>query len=237
MLDAWHVALTWFLFVAVWLLRASLLCNAQAFHWKHFYRQTVAERQRHGEALWLLCFFFVFVFLQLCSFIANFLSLSFLFWAVWFLSALTTLTPSKWLCPPPPPLPRLQEKLLKNGIRYVVCIVVYHFSHTHTHPSLLSAGARRLCLFYCGLGRAPVWAACHSPGYSMYSESCASFFFFFFLCCLFFQIIVWQRWLWWLFCFFVFSGACEPSRPRVWVEVHCSERLIMEKCVYVFFLV
>lgn len=83
-------------------------------------------------------------------------------------------------------------------------------THTHTHPSLLSAGARRLCLFYCGLGRAPVWAACHSPGYSMYSESCASFFFFFLSCVVFFQIIVWQRWLWWLFCFLFFQGLARP---------------------------
>lgn len=91
-------------------------------------RQSGREAETHGEALWLL-FFCVCV---LCSFIANFLFLSFLFWAVWFLSALTTVTLSKWLCPPPLPLPHLQEKVLKNGIRYVVCIVVYHFSHTHT---------------------------------------------------------------------------------------------------------
>ncbi len=158
----------------------------------------------------------LFCFLLLCSFIANFLFLSFLFWAVWFLS----LTPSKWLCPPPPPLPHLQEKVLKNGIRYVVCILWCTISvtpPTHPHPSLLSAGARRLCLFYCGLGRVPVWAACHIPGYSMYSESCASFFFYF-LCCVFFSnyclttaVVVAV-----LFCFFILGLSRPPTLEFGW---------------------
>lgn len=32
---------------------------------------------------------------------------------------------------------------------------------------------------------------------------------------------------------FFSSGAFEASRPGVWVEVHCGERLIMEKCACV----
>lgn len=153
MLDAWRIALTWFLFVAVWLLRASLLCNAQAFQWKHFYRQTEWQRGRDTARLFdCCCFFGVCV---LCSFIANFLFLSFLFWAVWFLSAFTMVTLSKWLCPPPPPHPHLQEKVLKNGIRYVVCIVVYHFSHTHTHTprSSLLVHAVSVCFIVDLAGR------------------------------------------------------------------------------------
>lgn len=124
---------------------------------------------------------------------------------------------------------------------YQVCCVycgVPFQSHTYP-PSLLSAGACRLCLFYCGLGRAPVWAACHSPGYSMYSESCASFFFFFFLSCVVFffsKLLSDSSGCGGCFVAFFTSGAFEASRPGVWVEVHCSERLIIEKCMCVFFL-
>ncbi len=63
MLDAWHTALTWFLFAAVWLLRASLLCNAQAFQWKHFYRHRQWQRGRDTAQLFdcFVLFFCCFV--------------------------------------------------------------------------------------------------------------------------------------------------------------------------------
>lgn len=89
---SWRATLGWFLcvcvvflFAAARLLRASLLCKAQAFQLKHFYRQSGgrgAEMEQRS-----LIFFFP---------IANFLFLSFLFWAVWF----SSVTTGKWLSLP-----------------------------------------------------------------------------------------------------------------------------------------
>lgn len=58
--------------------------------------------------------------------------------------------------------------------------------------------------------------------------------FFSFLCCLFSDncltaVVVVAV----LFC--AFFSSCEASHPGVWVEVHCGEGLIMEKCACVFF--
>ncbi len=182
MLDAWHTALTWFLFVAVWLLRASLLCNAQAFQWKHFYRHRQWQRGRDTAQLFdcFVLFFYCFVLsLQtFCFYPSCSERFDFYHWhqaSGFALHLLRSLIFRR----------RCWRMVL--GMSCVYCGVPFQ-SHppTHPHPSLLSAGARRLCLFYCGLGRVPVWAACHIPGYSMYSESCASFFFYF-LCCVFFS--------------------------------------------------
>lgn len=230
MLDAWHTALTWFLFVAVWLLRASLLCNSEAFQWKHFYRHR--QWQRGRDMARLFDCFVLFCFLLLCSFIANFLFfLSFLFWAVWFLSV----TPSKWLCPPPPPLPRLQEKVLKNGIRYVVCIVVYHFSHTHTPPrSSRLVHAVSVC-FIVDLAERQSGLPATAQG-TVCTVNIAPVFFFSSFLLSFFKLLSDSSGCGGCFVAFFTSGAFEASRPGVWVEVHCSERLIIEKCMCVFFL-
>lgn len=178
MLDAWHTALTWFLFVAVWLLRASLLCNPQAFQWKHFYRHRQWQRGRDTARLFdcFVLFFCCFVLsLQtFCFYPSCSERFDFYQWHQASGFALHLLRPLVFR--------RRCWRMVLGMLCVLWCTI--SVTHTHTPPSLLSAGARRLCLFYCGLGRAPVWAACHSPGYSMYSESCASFFFSF-LCCLF----------------------------------------------------
>lgn len=46
------------MFVAVWLLRASLLCNPQAFQWKHFYRHRQWQRGTETARLFDFVLFF-----------------------------------------------------------------------------------------------------------------------------------------------------------------------------------
>lgn len=88
---SWRATLGWFLCVLFFCLqqRGSWELHScvklKLFSWSTFIDRAVAEEQRWSKALW-------FSF----SPIANFLFLSFLFWAVWF----SSVTTGKWLSLP-----------------------------------------------------------------------------------------------------------------------------------------
>lgn len=124
--------------------------------------------------------------------------------------------------------------MLKNGIRYVVCIVVYHFSHTHTPPrSSRLVHAVSVCFIVDLAGRQSGPPATAQG--TVCTVNIAPVFFFLLSCCLFSNYCLTAAVVVAVLLLFFSSGAFEASRPGVWVEVHCGERLIMEKCACVCF--
>ncbi len=192
MLDAWHTALTWFLFVAVWLLRASLLCNPQAFQWKHFYRHRQWQRGRDTARLFdcFVLFFCCFVLsLQtFCFYPSCSARFDFYQWHQASGFALHLLRPFVF-----------RRRCWRMALG-MLCVLWCTISVTHTHTPLAPLGWCTPSLFVllwtwqgASLGRLP------QPRVQ-YVQWILRQFFFFLSCVVFFQIIVWQQRLWLLFC-------------------------------------